>query len=164
MLNLLEFTMIKLLYLSLIWCFEWPFYEFKYWMKILKQKIQSHKQQYVEFQNNWTEHTHCSFGKPKEKSKFSKITKLKIQNFECQEKIENCAAPEISAMRPCHACTTGRILEPPLSSMSYCSQKQRTNQNLNLAFEFEANCEAPKGPRRLMLKINCDCICYGYLS
>ena len=48
----LEFTMIKLIYLSLIWCFEWPFYEFKYWMKILKQKIQSYRRQHVEFQNN----------------------------------------------------------------------------------------------------------------
>ena len=44
--------MIKLICLSLIWCFEWPYYEFKYWIKIIKQKIQSHKQQHVEFQNN----------------------------------------------------------------------------------------------------------------
>ena len=44
--------MIKLLYLSLIWCFEWPYYEFIYWIKIIKQKIQLDKQQHVEFQNN----------------------------------------------------------------------------------------------------------------
>ena len=45
-------TMVKLIYLSLIWCFEWPYYEFKYWIKIIKQKLQSQKQQHVEFQNN----------------------------------------------------------------------------------------------------------------
>ena len=45
-------TMIKLIYLSLIWCFEWPYYEFKYWIKIIKQKIQSDKQDHVVFQNN----------------------------------------------------------------------------------------------------------------
>jgi len=44
--------MIKLICLSLIWCFEWPYYEFKYWIKIIKQKLQSQKQQHVEFQNN----------------------------------------------------------------------------------------------------------------
>ena len=50
--NLLKSNMIKLICLSLIWCFEWPYYEFKYWIKIIKQKKQSHKQQHVEFQNN----------------------------------------------------------------------------------------------------------------
>ena len=44
--------MTKLICLSLIWCFKWPYYEFKYWIKIIKQKLQSQKQQHVEFQNN----------------------------------------------------------------------------------------------------------------
>ena len=47
-----KFTMIKLICLSLIWCFEWPYYELKYWIKIIKQKLQPDKQQHVEFQNN----------------------------------------------------------------------------------------------------------------
>ena len=44
--------MIKLICLSLIWCFEWPYYEFKYWLKIIRKKFNSQEKQYVEFQNN----------------------------------------------------------------------------------------------------------------
>ena len=44
--------MIKLICLSLIWCFEWPYYEFKYWLKIIRKKFNSQEEQYVEFQNN----------------------------------------------------------------------------------------------------------------
>ena len=33
--------MIKLICLSLIWCFEWPYYEFKYWLKIIRKKFNS---------------------------------------------------------------------------------------------------------------------------
>ena len=45
-------NMIKLICLSLIWCFEWPYYEFKYWLKIIRKKFNSQEEQYVEFQNN----------------------------------------------------------------------------------------------------------------
>ncbi len=44
--------MIKLICLSLIWCFEWPYYESKYWLKIIRKKFNSQEEQYVEFQNN----------------------------------------------------------------------------------------------------------------
>ena len=44
--------MIKLIFLSLIWCFEWQYYEFKYWLKIIRKKFNSQEEQYVEFQNN----------------------------------------------------------------------------------------------------------------
>ena len=47
-----ESNMIKLICLSLIWCFEWPYYEFKYWLKIIRKKFNSQEEQYVEFQNN----------------------------------------------------------------------------------------------------------------
>ena len=50
--NLLKSKMIKLICLSLIWCFEWPYYEFKYWLKIIRKKFNSQEEQYVEFQNN----------------------------------------------------------------------------------------------------------------
>ena len=52
MLNIQKFMMIKLIRLSLIWCFEWPYYEFKYWLKIIRKKFNSQEEQYVEFQNN----------------------------------------------------------------------------------------------------------------
>ena len=45
-------NMVKLICLSLIWCFEWPYYEFKYWLKIIRKKFNSQEEQYVEFQNN----------------------------------------------------------------------------------------------------------------
>ena len=48
----LKSNMIKLICLSLIWCFEWPYYEFKYWLKIIRKKFNSQEEQYVEFQNN----------------------------------------------------------------------------------------------------------------
>ena len=51
-LNLLKFKMTKLICFSLIWCFEWPYYEFKYWLKIIRKKFNSQEEQYVEFQNN----------------------------------------------------------------------------------------------------------------
>ena len=50
--NILKSKMIKLICLSLIWCFEWPYYEFKYWLKIIRKKFNSQEEQYVEFQNN----------------------------------------------------------------------------------------------------------------
>ena len=50
--NLLKSNMIKLICLSLIWCFEWPYYEFKYWLKIIRKKFNSQEEQYVQFQNN----------------------------------------------------------------------------------------------------------------
>ena len=50
--NPLKSNMIKLICLSLIWCFEWPYYEFKYWLKIIRKKFNSQEEQYVEFQNN----------------------------------------------------------------------------------------------------------------
>ena len=50
--NLLKSKMIKLIRQSLIWCFEWPYYEFKYWLKIIRKKFNSQEEQYVEFQNN----------------------------------------------------------------------------------------------------------------
>ena len=43
--------MIKLICLSLIWRY-WPYYEFKYWLKIIRKKFNSQEEQYVEFQNN----------------------------------------------------------------------------------------------------------------
>ena len=52
MIYLLKSKMIKLIYLSLIWCFEWPYYESKYWLKIIRKKFNSQEEQYVEFQNN----------------------------------------------------------------------------------------------------------------
>ena len=48
----LKSKMIKFICLSLIWCFEWPYYEFKYWLKIIRKKFNSQEEQYVEFQNN----------------------------------------------------------------------------------------------------------------
>ena len=50
--NLLKSKIMKLICLSLIWCFEWPYYEFKYWLKIIRKKFNSQEEQYVEFQNN----------------------------------------------------------------------------------------------------------------
>ena len=35
-----------------IWRFKWPYYEFKYWLKIIRKKFNSQEEQYVEFQNN----------------------------------------------------------------------------------------------------------------
>ena len=43
---------IKLICLSLTWYFEFPYYEFKYWLKIIRKKFNSQEEQYVEFQNN----------------------------------------------------------------------------------------------------------------
>ena len=42
--NLLKSMMIKLICLSLIWCFEWPCYEFKYWLKIIRKKFNSQEE------------------------------------------------------------------------------------------------------------------------
>jgi len=36
--------MINLICLSLIWCFEWPYYEFKYWLKIIRKKFNSQEE------------------------------------------------------------------------------------------------------------------------